>query len=425
MLASGSTMAVTSRGGARRGAVESDSHKGYTKGTHRTVSPAATIARVAPFMAEMGITRVANVTGLDRISVPVVMVVRPNSRSVAVSQGKGLDLEAAKASGLMESVESWHAERIAHPVKYGTHQALARDHRMVEIERLPEIRRSRFHAQKRLLWIEGVNLLDGQSLWLPYEMVHTDYTHPSAPGHGCFPASTNGLASGNHPLEATCHAICEVIERDATSVWHALPARRRAETRIKPDSIADPACRSVLERFEAAGLEIAIWDVTSDVGVPCFYCLLLEGAGSPGHLGAGAGCHPASEIALLRALTEAAQTRLTYVSGSRDDLSPTEFTDQGVNDKHQAARALIGNQDPQRAFDSSAAHGGDSFQEDLDWILGRLQAVGISEVLQVDLTRPDIGIPVIRVVIPGLEAPHDDDTYVPGPRAQVAAEAEA
>lgn len=60
----------------------------------------------------MGITRVADVTGLDRIGIPVVMVCRPNARSLAVSQGKGIDIEAATVSGLMESVELYHAEHI-------------------------------------------------------------------------------------------------------------------------------------------------------------------------------------------------------------------------------------------------------------------------------------------------------------------------
>src|SRR4051812_35005545 len=90
--------------------------KGFRAGTHRCVSPAETVARLRPHLAGMGITRVANVTGLDVIGIPVVMVCRPNSRSLSVSQGKGLDLDAARASGLMESVEMFHAERAIGPL---------------------------------------------------------------------------------------------------------------------------------------------------------------------------------------------------------------------------------------------------------------------------------------------------------------------
>ena len=91
--------------------------KAYRRGTHRTVDPAATLARLQPHLAGMGITRIANVTGLDRIGVPVVMVCRPNARSLAVSQGKGLTLDAAKASGVMEAIELYHAEHIELPLK--------------------------------------------------------------------------------------------------------------------------------------------------------------------------------------------------------------------------------------------------------------------------------------------------------------------
>jgi YcaO-like protein with predicted kinase domain len=79
--------------------------KTYRSGTHRTVTPEETIARLQPLMHEFGITRVANLTGLDRAGIPVVMVCRPNSRSSAVFHGKGLDIAAAKASGIMEVIE--------------------------------------------------------------------------------------------------------------------------------------------------------------------------------------------------------------------------------------------------------------------------------------------------------------------------------
>ena len=72
--------------------------------------PEETLARLVPHLGRMGITRVANVTGLDRVGVPVVTAVRPNARSLAVSQGKGLTLAAAKVSAIMEAAELYHAE---------------------------------------------------------------------------------------------------------------------------------------------------------------------------------------------------------------------------------------------------------------------------------------------------------------------------
>src|ERR671918_2417017 len=152
--------------------------KAYRRGTHRTVDPATTLARVQPYLARMGITRIANVTGLDRIGVPVVMVCRPNSRSLAVSQGKGLTLDAAKASGVMEAIELYHGERIERPLTLGSVRDLGARHRLVDLDRLPPRAESRFHLNLQLLWIEGRDLLSDEPVWLPYEMVHTNYTLP-------------------------------------------------------------------------------------------------------------------------------------------------------------------------------------------------------------------------------------------------------
>ena len=166
----------------------------------------------------MGITRIANVTGLDRIGIPVTVVCRPNSRSVATSQGKGTSLAAAKASGLMEAIETYLAEHIMLPLKHASFEEMRYTHALAEIDGLPAVKNSNFGHYSRILWIEGINLLNESSVWLPYELVHTDYTRPMPPGSGSFMASSNGLASGNDLSEAISHAICEVVERDAVTL---------------------------------------------------------------------------------------------------------------------------------------------------------------------------------------------------------------
>ena len=76
------------------------------------MAPLRTLERLRPVLAQVGVTRVAVITGLDDVGIPVVMVCRPNGRSLSVSQGKGVDLSAAKVSGIMEAVEAWHAEQV-------------------------------------------------------------------------------------------------------------------------------------------------------------------------------------------------------------------------------------------------------------------------------------------------------------------------
>src|SRR5438552_16891661 len=147
--------------------------KVVTRGTHRSQSLAQTIDRVWRLAPVMGITRVANVTGLDVVGIPVVMVSRPNSRSVAVSQGKGIDLASARASGLMEAVELYHAETSTLPLRLATYEELRYQHNVVNVDELPQTSGSCFHPNLRLLWREGRELLNGQYVFVPYEMVHT------------------------------------------------------------------------------------------------------------------------------------------------------------------------------------------------------------------------------------------------------------
>src|SRR5262249_20162679 len=151
-----------------------------------------TVARLRPLLPVLGITRVANVTGLDRIGVPVVMVCRPNSRSVAVSQGKGLTLAAAKASGIMEAAEGFHAERIERPLRRGGSSELRRTLLLADAERLPQRQDTRWHPDLQTLWIEATDLSSDERIWVPYELVHANYTRPLPTGSGCFAATTNG-----------------------------------------------------------------------------------------------------------------------------------------------------------------------------------------------------------------------------------------
>jgi YcaO-like protein with predicted kinase domain len=372
----------------------------------------------------MGITRVANVTGLDTIGIPVVMVCRPNARSLSVSQGKGLTLDAAKASGLMESIELYHAETITKPLKLASHGELARIHPIADVSALPRLSISGFHEHLRVLWIEGFELLRGAPRWVPYEMVHTNYTLPLPPGSGSFVSSSNGLASGNHLLEAIDHGISEVIERDATTLFHLGGAAARRRSRVDLATVDDPGCRSVLETYERAGVAVSVWETTSDVGVPSFFCSIADLSPDPFHLlyaSSGMGCHPAREVALLRALTEAAQSRLTTIAGSRDDGGRAKYERTRDPEVLRAVRAEMA-EAPTRSFRDAPTRQHETFDEDLRWMLGCLHAAGVQEVIVVDLTKDDAGFAVVRVVIPGLESVYDAPGYTPGPRGRRALE---
>ncbi|RED43369.1 YcaO-like family protein [Aestuariispira insulae] len=398
--------------------------KGCLTGTHRAVDPAETLRKITPHLARMGITRVANITGLDRVGIPVVAVYRPNARSVAVSQGKGFDLVAAQVSGLMEAIESYHAEHVKLPLRLASHTELCADAPVLDVSRLPRLSVSGFHGQKQMLWCEAVDLMADHPIWIPYEMVHTNYTRPLPTGSGNFQMSSNGLASGNHRLEAISHGICEVVERDAMSLWNLAGGTGNPVGRVDPASVIDPLCRHVLDHLLAAEISVGIWDVTSDVGIASFACAIVDT--KPNHIGQfysshGSGTHPCAEIALLRALTEAAQTRLTYIAGARDDANRELFETARNPDRIAEVQRHLDNVDPAgfKAFGETGSYLSESLEEDLAYELECLKSVGIEEVAAVSLGGEDLGISVMRVIIPGLEGLHDAPGYIPGERARI------
>jgi len=273
----------------------------------------------------MAITRVANVTGLDHIGIPVYQACRPGSRSLAVSQGKGLDLDAARVSAIMECVEGFHGENVRLPLELASYRQLRSRRPVVDVDRLLRPVDSRFHADLPLLWVEGADWLRGEPVWVPFQMVHTNYsgTGPLRIEATSFAMSTNGLASGNHRLEAASHAICELIERDACYRFALLPEEAKHALRLDLASVDDRDCREILGHFDRAGVAVAVWDACGPLPLPVFQCSIADREIHPAGAQAGAagfGCHPAREIALLRALTEAAQSRLTAISGARDDI---------------------------------------------------------------------------------------------------------
>lgn len=392
-----------------------DGAKQFRAGTHRVVDPAATLARVLPLAPAMGITRVAVLTGLDVLGIPVVAATRPNSRSIAVHQGKGVGLAAAKASAVMEAVETFHAETMALPLRLAAHAELAG---AVDPARLPRAA-GRTPGEARILWVEARELMGGGTVFVPQELVGADYTHPLPPGSGWFQATTNGLASGNHWLEAVLHGLYEVVERDAIALWRAGGERARVVRAVDLDSIDSALNRDLLARFRRAEVAVGVWDVTSDIGLPCFVALAVAPEGAEGvEPELGSGCHADREIALARALTEAAQARLTRISGARDDFAPDGYGRAARLERAAMARGWL-RAPARRPFQLSPSRAGATLREDLDTALACLAAASVCQVAWVDLTQPAFGVPVARVIVPGLEGPWTppEGDYTPGARA--------
>ena len=385
--------------------------KRYRTGTHRTRAPHETLAVLEPHLRRFGITRVANVTGLDRLGVPVYQAIRPNSRSLAVSQGKGLDATSAKVSAIMESLETYHAEFHRCACRVGTRAQLLESCEdencgVIDPRRLPRSRASSDLAHQPLVWTAGEDLATGRAMWVPLEMVDLDFTLPHVFEATALVRSSNGLASGNTLAEAVLHALIEVVERDATGLMNLQPPDHWARARLDPASVSDPNACLLLERFEQADIAVSAWDVTTDIGVPAFSVAIFDRTANellkPWPAALGSGAHPDPGVALCRALTEAAQARLTGIAGSRDDTGRREYAYNQSADIITHHRSLASERGVRdfRAIRSCATA---TIQGDLREIVRRLDARGLPEVVAVDLSIEELPVKVARVIVPGLE----------------------
>jgi len=308
----------------------------------------------------------------------------------------------------MEAAELFHAETITLPVRLASRAELQDNVTVADVQKLPRLRSAVFDEETVLPWIAATDLVSGESIYVPYELVSANYTVPELPGSRIFAATTNGLASGNHPLEALAHGLYEVIERDAVSLWRLARAREGISRAIDPRSIEYQSCQAVLEKFARAETDIRVWDVTSDVRVPAFLCLAADRERAFADPEVGSGCHLDREVALLRALTEAAQARTTWIAGARDDFDPLAYGVSARDARVLAGRGWLAASESVDIRDVPT-FSGRSLREDLEVIIARLSQAGFERVLYVDLSKPSLDIAVMRVVIPGLEGPIQQD----------------
>jgi ribosomal protein S12 methylthiotransferase accessory factor len=366
-----------------------------TDGTLRAASLAATWRRFAPAARRAGITRIAELTGLDTIGIPVFAAIRPMGRSLSTQQGKGATALAARVSALMESLETWSAEHMALPAVRTSWRRLG--DRAVDVRRLARPR-GRLDRDARWRWVEGWDLGADRPVLVPEQAVTLDTTFRAPP---VFDISSNGLASGNARVEAVAHGLCEVIERDAEAAWR----RAGGDRRIVLDSIPDPACRALIDRITAAGARVWVWDVTdpeSPAGIAVIGAAIMEDPREPAWrtLGfyQGFGAHWQPEIAIARALTEAAQTRLTYIAGARDDFFAHDYA-RATDPRRLAAlwQRFSAPCDEPVGFDELPGRTARTLGDAVEQLVGTQR-----QVIAVDLTHPALGVPVVKVIVPGV-----------------------
>ena len=371
----------------------------FTEGTHRSAPPAETMRRIEPHLMAMGITRIADVTGLDRLGIPTWCAVRPDALQVQISNGKGLTHAAAKVSALMEAVEHWHAENPPSDFLPASSAELARQGQAaVPPQALPTYQPGLHLTDQRILhWVRGESLPHQTSVWLP--ACAAFLSDPQLIMH-----STNGLASGNHPVEATLHALYEVIERDAVTRLSrgglSLPCGQSRVVNL--DTLPRGPIADLRDQIRAAGVSLHLIRVESIAPVATFWAVLTDPT-SPfacSKINMGHGSHLSSVVAAARAITEAAQSRLTFIHGAREDLAADSYTFTGAHERLlQFFRRQRGELDWSEITESASG----DLSADLDCVLAGLREAGYARCYRIDLTNPRFAIPVVKVIVPGLE----------------------
>ncbi|WP_182877892.1 YcaO-like family protein [Microbispora sp. H10670] len=365
----------------------SDQSKVRLPGTDRARDPAATLEMAGRAARRAGVTRVADITRLDTLGIPTYQAIRPTARTLAVSQGKGVTADLAKLSAMMEAVELWHAEQPMRPVTTASPRDLAGE-LGYDVGALPRCAPSLLHDGLPVDWVAARSLADGSPTLVPMELAQFTLVRRTSWNPPVFFSSTNGLASGNTLTEGVLHALYEVIERDAVTAFMTGGDRG---TRVDPRSLGSPVVDDLCVTMERARVRMEVRSLASPTGLPCFLARITCDDYPPPFLGFG--CHLGSEIALSRAVTEAAQARLGYIAGSRDDLHANVHDDRGAPRRPEPA--------PEPGAPITPLHAHESLVDDLDDVVKRATVAFSHAPLVVDLTREDLGVPVVRVLAPG------------------------
>jgi thioglycine synthase len=417
--------------------LELKSQKKWSKdGTSRTVPPETTLEKALEVCQRIGVTRLADITGMDRLGIPNYSAVLPGTEDyIWVYSGKGMTHQHAKASALMESIERYCSLPSSnHDRVYirGTVQELTKSYDLVHPDNIIEPLNFQYRENMVMDFLQGFDLLADKDILIPAPLVLFRYS-PFPPAVNPFAFHhTNGLASGNVLEEAICHALCEVIERDAASIseiraraipFHILKTienklRQRGyvlssiPTNIFMDDytiyrdvellgVQLEGVQKLTSKFRDSDLPLLIKDITSDIGIPTFAASSIEWISHDyGYLAEGHGTHPDARIALLRAITEVSQTRAANIQGARDDLRKIRYGENNADDKR--GWQFISS-DEKIGYNKITNFNNEDILDDVKLILQNLKDVGIKTAAIVDLTNPDLGIPVVRAIVPGLE----------------------
>jgi len=373
--------------------------KAYYIDTHRVMPPEETLKRIETIVPSIGVTRIADISGLDRVGIPVFSAIRPSAADGAISvyAGKGTTEAEARVSVVMEAVERFAAEveNFKGTLIFGSFNELCDDYNVLSPQSL--ILPGSLPSETKIEWYPSWDLLRNEDILVPANAVF----HPYKPTKGrwqLFRSNTNGLASGNVMEEAIFHGLMEVVERDALSIAEA---NKDPGVGLEADS---GIIYELLRKFNSQGIAIKLWYLKTDARIPTVVAASDdERLRDPALLVIGAGTHTNPTIATLRALTEVAQSRVTQIHGAREDTDRESITRLiGYERMKRLNNHWFKQPDEVLSLDNVHDISTTSLDGDIKVALSHLDSI-VERVIVSNISVDTIGIPAVRVTIPGFE----------------------
>jgi len=369
----------------------------------RVMPPEETLKRVLPLLKKAGMGEPEDITDKDNLGIPVFSVDRQETAlgKPKYYNGKGATREQAMASGVMEAIERYSAEqRDTDDVVVGTYEQAKEAMMTVNpadlILPLPVLD---VYPVADIAWTRGFEMFRGCHILVPACAVFYPY-FPNG-DYPLFKWHTNGIASGNTMEEAILHALFEDIERDAWSIAE-YNDRSNADILIR-DKDSVPA--QLIAKFEAQGIKVHLKDLTSDLGIPTIGAAADDTVTKdPELLTIGVGTHLNPEIAAIRAITEVAQSRTTHKHGMKINAQLQKKSQELGYEKIKAINHMwYGDNEKKIYLEDMPDQSTPYVLDDIEVVLGKLMECGFDQVIAVDLTRPELGVPTVRMIVPGLE----------------------
>jgi len=267
-----------------------------------------------------------------------------------------------------------------------------------------------FDPEREVEWTPVWSLTRETVRYLPTSYCYFDY--PAEPEAEFCPACSNGNAAGNCLEEAILQGFFELVERDSVGLWWYNRVRAPG---LDLASVEDPYPRMLQKYLASRDRELWVLDVTSDLGIPAFTAVSRRVVGPTEEIMFGFGAHADPKIALLRAVTELNQMLvplLQYADSGQwpflDDPETTHWLQTATVADHPY---LTPREGPLRRFDGFPHRWTDDVREDILLHKTALEQLGY-ELLVLDQTRPETGMPVAKVFVPGLR--HFWTRFAPG-----------